>query len=794
MSEEVYVTGVKRFDYDGKVYDINVEDEHNYVVDDVVVHNSAAGSEVCYLLDITKIDPLKNGLMFERFLNPERFNYPDIDTDLQSVVNSSSDSGKDILMKSMSCDLFPFSGQIVNEMRASTLVLFKQLAKVFSLSFKDVNRLTTDDEVSDVLLMQDEYTYWLPDQLKRLDISWTPAWEEFEKYIPFAYKYGGSERGDKANGILINTSAHASGVILYPVNDQNILPKNSQGITYRGHDLEEMGFIKYDLLGLSTLDPISYFMPTLIREKGITIPDRDNNGNIRLDKNGNQIYKTIFDWENTDDPETWDVFCRADTDFVFQFASPGMKRALRITKPRTIAKLAELNALYRPGCIKAGILEQYLKNEFSDDAIIVGKHLKEVFGEDHSYAMIFQEDIMKVVQDMAGFTLGEADLVRRAMQRKEHDRMASYKEQFINNFKTDIYGDIAENVWAAINEFASYAFNKSHSVAYACIAYWTAYIYCHHKNELFEYMLNSNMDKQKVITFVSKDHKIIFPSLKTKNTKYVVTDTELLIPTTAVTDQSLAQYLLSLDKDKKEMIMRYGVLDDFCIDRKNLRDLFDSIPKKTINSLTDQQIDGLNTNNINELINRLSALDIIDFKRNGIVYNIEVKKPKSVKKINLCTFPTKEILVNNCQEDIRRYGIVREKYADSAPEIDTDKIETMLENRVSNINDTSSMDESMILRDILRNHSTDVSEVESKPYRCVLKKAYLTGYPKVELVFSNDVIKVGLVSPRKLVSKIKAMPSCTPVEVHFAVDGYYKRDTKEISINIKVEDINVRSC
>ena len=745
---------------------------------------SAAGSEVCYLLDITKIDPIKNGLMFERFLNPERFNYPDIDMDIQSTLAGSPLSGKNSLIESLSHDLFPFSGQIVNETRASTLMLFKQLAKAFSLPFDTVNRITTDRHVADDLLMEDEYTGWLADEMRELKISYTGAFAKFEKYIPFAYKYGGNLRGDKADGILVNTAAHASGVILYPSKDPNILPKSSQGVTYRGHDLEEMGFIKYDLLGLSTLDPIAHFMPTLLAEKGVEATVKDENGDVVLGEDGKPLTETIFNWERADDPETWDVFCDGDTDFVFQFSSPGMKRALRITKPRTISKLAELNALYRPGCIKAGILEQYLTDSFSEDAKIVGEHLKKVFGEDHSYAMIFQEDIMKVVQDMAGFSLGEADLVRRAMQRKELDRMLSYKEKFIENFDVETYGNIAQAVWAAIEEFASYAFNKSHSVAYACIAYWTAYIYRHHKNELFEYMLGIDMDRQKVITFLSRDHRILFPSLKSTNTAYEVTDTELRIPTTEVTGQTPVEYLLTLDSSKKSMITRYGILDSFCVDRKGIRDLFDAIPKRSIDGLTDAQRNVLvKSRDLQSLIRSLSALDLIEFTKRGTTYEIEVKRPKSTKHVEISTVASGDVLASNCQEDIRRYGLIRERYADKAPVIPLDRIHSFFRNRYEGCRNDPDARPRDILRTAVR--MAHIEQTTGKSYRCALKKFTPGKRAKVELVFADGEETYRVVS-RDASALLKSVPKNTPLEVEFAVDSYYASSTDTPVVSLMV--------
>lgn len=759
--EEIYVVGFNRFPHKGKVYDIAVEDEHNYTINDVVVHNSAVGSELCYLLHITELDPLKNDLMFERFLNKSRFNYPDIDLDIQSDKNGIL--GKDILINSLSKDKFPFSGQIVNDMHATTITLFKQMAKVFGLSFKDVNRVSTDSEVKDRYLMEKEYTGWLREQLQRLHISWNIRWEEFEKYIDFCYKYGGPERGDKATGVIWNNSVHASGVIFYPENNPDILPKNKQGVTYRGHALEEAGYIKYDVLSLDALNPLNVFIPKIEKDTG-----------------------KRFDWEDTNDEATWDTFCRADTEFVFQFSSPGMKRALRIAQPRNIDKLAELNSLYRPGCIKAGILDQYLKDEWTEEEITVGKFLKEEFGENHSYAMIFQEDIMKVVQKMAGFSLVDADLVRRAMQRKEEDRLKSYKTQFINGFDKEKYGDIANSVWETIEAFATYTFNKSHSVAYGAIAYWQAYIYTHYKNEYLQYLLRAGKNVPETICFLSKERKIVFPSLTTKNTEYIVTDDEVLVPTTTVQNQTIAQYLLSLDTEKNKMITKYGILDDFCVDRKNLRELFKAIPKKTIDSLTDMQRQGLESESFSELINKLSALDILDYEEDSGIFHTHVKKAKSVVDIDVSTRVNSEILKFNCQEDIRAFGLVRSKYADEAPFVPLDEITDRLEN-LSSAEDPEEgvlLDKRKILRK-LKDTNRDIIRInqQSTYFDVVCKSTKFGSWPKVEIVFNNDVVAIGL--DKKLVDTFKAFDKNAPLTIRLNADLYLNKDD-DVTVNLKI--------
>ena len=695
---------------------------------------------------------------------------PDIDTDIQSRSKRPGMSGKDVLIESLSRDLFPFSGQIVNEMRASTIILFKQLAKVFGIKFQDANRVTTDSEVASVFLEEDTYTGWLPSQLSKLNISWDEKWSEFEKYLWFCYKYGGHERGDRAAGLLWNTSIHASGVILYPSKDKNLLPKNSQGVIYRGHDLEKMGYIKYDLLGLASLDPIGYFLPKIMEDKGLD-PKRDE-----------------FDWEDTSDPETWKVFKSADTDFVFQFASPGMKRALRMVKPDNITTLAELNALYRPGCIKSGTFEAYITDSFTEEQKVVGQFLKEEFGEDHSLAMIFQEDIMKVCEKMAGFDLADADLVRRAMQRKEKDTMESYRKQFLEGFDKDKYGDIAEQVWNAIDACAAYVFNLSHSVAYACIAYWTAYIFCHYKNEFFEYMLNIDQDKQEVIRYLSKTRNIVFPSLKTKNTSYVVTDKDVLVPTTAVSDQTVAEYLLSLTPEKKKMIVKFGVLDSFCVDRKGLRDLLSEIPTKKINDLSSIQKASIDCSTFDTFMKSMQALDLFDYEKSGGVYNISVKKARSTKDMMVRSIANKEILKHNCQEDVRQFGIVRSKYVDKAPEIDLDSIN---ERFISFKGDSEDRDMRKTLQKIGEKDPI-LSSTNNKNtfYKAVMKEAKLSGWPKVKLVFSDDIIEVGIIKYGGVAANIKAMEKNTPVEVRLKVELYQKDG--EVRHSIKIVEISER--
>lgn len=714
-----------------------------------------------------------------------------------------ANNGKDVLIDSLSKDLFPFTGQIVNEMRATTIILFKRLARSLDIPFYQSNKVSTDSEVSSTYLLEDEYTGWLPEQLFKLlgthyateeivqGVDNKPhkaysivdrKWKFLEDHIEFCYKYGGNGHGDNAHGLLYNTSIHASGVILYPYDDKNILPKTSQGVTYRGHDLEEVGFIKYDLLGLESLDPINAFMDKIRKDKGWS--------------------KDYFDWEDTTDEVIWkEVFQKADTDFVFQFSSPGMKKALTTVKPDNISTLAELNALYRPGCINAGIFSNYINNTFSEKDLIVGSFLKEEFGEDHSNAMIFQEDIMRIVQKMAGFSLTDADLVRRAMQRKEADRMASYKDQFIQGFNKEKYGDIAVDVWNAIEAFATYAFNKSHSVAYACIAYWTAYIFHYYKDEFFEYTLDKGIDKQKAIAYLSSNgYEIVFPTLQTKNETFKVKDNKVYIPTKSVVDQSLGEYLLSLNADKNTMITKYGILDDICMDRRGIRNLFKEIPAKNIaNIAPTNMLEIAEKKTIVELLRSLQDIGLLEYEESGAGYVIKVNKARSQKE---CCLRVKSIDSDmrkyNCQEDYRQYGIVRPLYADKAPRDFNEERKAEIYNRLNSTvankykeGVTFRRDLEKILNEKCLNYK-EVSLIESKPYNAVLTELKIAGWKKnATLAFSDNLLEYRLVNTFGDTTLIKSLDKNTPVSVRFKVVATVSSDYT-VGLSIQIAEMKER--
>lgn len=727
---------------------------------------SGPGSEVNFLLGITKIDPIKWNLIFERFLNPSRWNYPDIDLDIQTSSNRKGYTGKDIVLESLSKDKFPFTGQIQNEVRLTTLTAFKYMARAFDISYKDINKLTTDSTVAEKYFMEDEYTGWLETELKNKNIVFDEKWKEMEQYIWFCYKYGGHDGGDKAHGLIWNRSIHASGCILYPYKDKDILPKNpDNSVIYRGHDLEAMGYIKYDLLSLDALNAINVFIPRIEKDTG-----------------------KKFNWEDTFDEKTWNVFKEADTNFVFQFSSDGMKRALKVIQPENIDTLAELNSLFRPGCISAGIFDRYLQNAFTPEEKVVGKFLKEEFGEQHSTAMIFQEDILKTVQKMSNFTLAEADLIRRAMARKEKETMDSYKKQFIDNFKVDKYGDIAETVWNTIESFATYTFNRSHAVAYSCIAYWTAYLFANYKDEYLQYLMNTNKTQRNIITgyLMSNGYSIVYPSLITQNTEWVVYNNKILIPTVAVQKERTAgEYLLNLDTNKNKMITKYGLFDGQCADRKGLRDLFKALDKKKLKNLTSTQRDKLyELNDIKEIIRTLAALDFLDYSPGpvGDAYVVDIKKARSVKTMNINFSVTDELLQNNAQEDVRAYGIVREQYCDRLEGYNYDIISKKFAEFFKRIITNKESEEELTrfqkneyFKKFMSMYYYPIYKGAGEVKRTVCKtsKVY-ERWGTATLIFANCSLEAGIM-PR-LLPFFKKLSANTPISVQLRLNAYFNAE------------------
>ena len=434
---------------------------------------SGAGSIVAYALGITEIDPLKYALVFERFLNPERISMPDIDCDFD----------------------YERRGQVIDYVRSrygadhvSQIITFGTMAA--KAAIKDVGRVLGMGyrEVETISKM-------VPNEL---NITIDRAME-VNPEMKAAYESDGSvkrliDMARKLEGMPRNTSTHAAGVLITaePVVEYCPLQTNDDVITtqYPMTVVEALGLLKMDFLGLRTLNVIMDTI-AMVREGGGTVPDAND---IPLDDPG--VYKMISD---------------GDTDGVFQLESGGMTGFLMNMKPGNFEDVVAAISLYRPGPMES--IPRYIAGKQNPSRVqYLTPKLKPILEVTYG-CMVYQEQVMQIVRDLAGYSMGRSDLVRRAMAKKKHDVMAREKEIFIHGSVEDgkvvvpgcvrngISAEIAERIFDEMTAFASYAFNKSHAAAYAVVAVQTAYLKLHHRVEFMAAMMNSVVNKTEKIAY-----------------------------------------------------------------------------------------------------------------------------------------------------------------------------------------------------------------------------------------------------------------------------------------------------
>ncbi len=421
---------------------------------------SAAGSIVAYALEITDLDPIRHNLLFERFLNPERISMPDVDIDFcierrsEVIDYVSKKYGEDHVC------------QIVTFGTLAAKAALKGVARVFNIPFAESNKLSA--------LIPSTPGAKIDDALKEgmeLKILYDND-PEIKKLVDMA-------KG--LEGVKNNIGMHAAGVIIShkPLNE--IVPvqpsKDGSIITqYPMTDLEKLGLLKMDFLGLRNLTIISKTIKMIKTRHGLDI---DIN-NIPLD-----------------DKKTYEMLTRGETDGVFQLESTGMKRLVRDLKPSVFEDLGALVALFRPGPLESGMVEDFVQRKHGRQAITYDHPLLEPILKDTYGTIVYQEQIMQIFQTLAGYSLGQADMVRRMMGKKKVEEMAKQKEKFIEGAgKNGMMPKEATELFEQIEKFAEYCFNRSHSAAYAFVAYQTAYLKTHYTVEYLSALLSSVANDQ----------------------------------------------------------------------------------------------------------------------------------------------------------------------------------------------------------------------------------------------------------------------------------------------------------
>lgn len=498
---------------------------------------SAAGSLVSYAMEITDIDPLQNELLFERFLNPERVSLPDIDIDF---------------CMNRRCEVIDYVTRKYGRDQVAQIITFNTMAA--KASIKDVGRVL-------------DMPYGEVDRIAKLvpttiGITLDKA---LEGQSEFRRAYDGDpqikkliDTAKKLEGLARGAGVHAAGVVIAPQPLTELVPvsraKNGDIVTaYDMKAIEKMGLLKMDFLGLTTLTVLCDALKLIQQNSGVALD-----------------LTTI----PLDDQETYEkVFHRALTSGVFQFESGGMRDVLRRYKPTRIEDLTALNALYRPGPIQGGMIDDFIERKWgrkqvSYDLPELETILKETLG-----VIVYQEQVMQISNVIAGYSLGDADLLRRAMGKKDDEAMKKQRDRFVAGAIAKKYpAKIVERIFDLMKEFAGYGFNKSHSAAYALLAYQTAYLKTHYPVEFMAALLTSETSKpENVVKYIKEcremEMAVAPPDVQTSAADFTPRGNTIVFGLAAIKNvgkNAIETVIAARKAMQAEGKMRFASLFDFC--------------------------------------------------------------------------------------------------------------------------------------------------------------------------------------------------------------------------------------
>ena len=500
---------------------------------------SAAGSLVSYVLGITTLDPIEYGLIFERFLNPERESLPDIDVDIET---RNRERVIDYLTEKYGGEEYVCRVITFGEMKAKNAI--KNVFRVMNVPFQEANKISKmipdlpggKDEPLDSIIKKEPK---LAELIKK------------DRTVAKAFDYA-----KKLQGLKNNAGMHAAGMIIAdkPLTEYIPLsiPKDAVASQFEKKAAEKVGLVKFDLLGLNTLSQIEDTLKLIERSKGIKIDLEE----IPLD-----------------DKEVFESLSKGNVEGVFQLESQGMKRILMELKPTTIDDIIALLALYRPGPIESGMIPDFIKRKHNEIPIeypdpVLEPILKETYG-----VILYQEQVMKIASVMAGYSLGQADILRKAMGKKSTKVMEEQKETFVNGaVKNGFAKEKAEYIFDLIAKFAGYGFNKSHSAAYGIISYWTAYLRTHYPIEFMAGLLsvsddkNKSQDKSKILKYINvckkMGIKVLPPDINRSYTDFTIENEKIRFGLQKI--KSLGSKAIESIIEEREKNGDYEDLYDFC--------------------------------------------------------------------------------------------------------------------------------------------------------------------------------------------------------------------------------------
>ena len=490
---------------------------------------SAAGSIVSYILQITNLDPLEHNLLFERFLNPERVSMPDIDIDFCFVRRE---------------EVIDYVKNFYGEDKVAQIATFGTLAA--KAAIRDVVRVLdlpyrTGSEI--IELIPAELNITLPDALRKSK-NLAAEYENnstVKKVIDLAIRLEGIPR---------NFSTHAAGIVISKNPLTDFVPvqisNNTLVTQYDKDKVEELGLLKMDFLGLRTLTIIDEAVANIKKSRGIDL----NIEKIPLR-----------------DEETAKILRTGKTSAVFQMESQGMINLIRRLRPENFFDLIPTVALYRPGPLGSGMVEDFIAGKHGKK-IVSYLHpklepiLRETFG-----VILYQEQVMQIVQVLAGFTLGQADILRRAMGKKKPELLKTQRENFLKGCEENkVEKSVAEKIFELLEHFADYGFNKSHSAAYALIAWQTAYLKVHYTAEYMAAMMSSVMDNDKVSIYAEMTRslgiEILVPDINLSGVHFLAEKNKIRFAMSAI--RNVGEVAISRVVEERERGGKFKSLVDFC--------------------------------------------------------------------------------------------------------------------------------------------------------------------------------------------------------------------------------------
>ncbi|MFM9413750.1 DNA polymerase III subunit alpha [Peptococcus simiae] len=431
---------------------------------------SAAGSLVAYALGITAVDPIKYNLLFERFLNPERVNMPDIDIDF---CYERRGEVIDYVTQKYGAD---HVSQIITFGTMAARGAVRDVGRVMNVPLSTVNRVCKLIPL-ELGMTIDKALSAAPDLRQAMADD-----DQIDKMIRMAQRLEGLPR---------HAGTHAAGVVISREPMTHYLPLQTGGddgsvITQFSKDeVEEIGLLKMDFLGLRTLTVVNKTIELIEERHGRTID-----------------FQTI----DENDPPTYDMLSRGDSLGVFQLEGSGLRVVLKDLKPNSLEDIIALVALYRPGPLGSGMVDDFIARKHGEKEIEYPHMLLEDILQPTYGVILYQEQVMQIASRLSGFSLGEADMLRRAMGKKKPEIIEGFRTQFIEGaLKNGVSREQAAHIFSLIEYFAGYGFNKSHSAAYGVLAFQTAWLKCHYPAEFMAELLNSFVDNADKVTFYIKE-------------------------------------------------------------------------------------------------------------------------------------------------------------------------------------------------------------------------------------------------------------------------------------------------